>query len=202
MALLLKVALLCAAAHAANTGGGSSNPDPLKNKDGSVYKEEFGRVHAQGVNMIQRASQLHDATYHRQGKTEGDGGLPTRRAQRGRREVESTEPQYIIIGADDDSFQKVTLCEGSRADWRDGMAQCLHQLTGLRVIVHNDDGTCADCGSLQRKTCITSGDPPPGLVVVLGGGEDKRLRFLCANHYCGNTGDPFWVDAGRNAPHD
>ena len=69
MALLLKVALLCAAAYAANTGGGSSNPDPLKNKDGSVYKEEFGRVHAQGVNMIQRASQLHDATYHRQGKT-------------------------------------------------------------------------------------------------------------------------------------
>ena len=69
MALLPKMALLCAAAYAANTGGGSSNPDPLKNKDGSVYKEEFGRVHAQGVNMIQRASQLHDASYHRQGKT-------------------------------------------------------------------------------------------------------------------------------------
>ena len=36
---------------------------------------------------------------------------------------------------------KSNLCEGSRADWRDGLAQCLHQLTGLTVIVHNDDGT-------------------------------------------------------------
>ena len=44
--------LLLTVCSAANTGGGSSNPDPLKNKDGSVYKEEFGRVHAQGVNMI------------------------------------------------------------------------------------------------------------------------------------------------------
>ena len=201
MALLLKMALLCAAAHAANTGGGSSNPDPLKNKDGSVYKEEFGRVHAQGVNMIQRASQLHDASYHRRGKTKATAACQ-RVALSEDGEKLRAQNRSILLLVQTMTASKSNLCEGSRADWRDGMAQCLHQFTGLRVIVHNDDGTCADCGSLQRTSCITSGDPPPGLVVVLGGGEDKRLRFLCANHYCGNTGDPFWVDAGRNAPHD
>ena len=40
----MKLLLLLTACGAANTGGGSSNPDPLKNKDGSLYKEEFGRV--------------------------------------------------------------------------------------------------------------------------------------------------------------
>ena len=57
---LTRMLLLLTACGAANTGGGSSNPDPLKNKDGSLYKEEFGRVHAARVNMIQRAEQLHD----------------------------------------------------------------------------------------------------------------------------------------------
>jgi hypothetical protein len=188
-----KIALLCAAAHAANTGGGSSNPDPLKNKDGSVYKEEFGRVHAQGVNMIQRASQLHDTSYHREGKTKATAACQ-RVALSEDGEKLRAQNRSILLLVQTMTASKSNLCEGSRADWRDGMAQCLHQLTGLRVIVHNDDGTCADCSSLQRTSCITSGDPPPGLVVVLGGGEDKRLRFLCANHYCGNTGDPFWVD--------
>ena len=199
MALLL----LLTACGAANTGGGSSNPDPLKNKDGrQLYKEEFGRASMPRwrVNMIQRAEQFHDRVSSR-GQDQGDGCLPTRSSQRGWREVESPEPLHTIIGADDDRQQEQLMRRQSSGLAR-GMAQCLHQLTGLRVIVHNDDGTCADCGSLQRTSCISTGDPPPGPVVVLGGGEDKRLRFLCANHYCGNTGDPFWVDAGRNAPHD
>ena len=193
--------LLLTVCSAANTGGGSSNPDPLKNKDGSVYKEEFGRVHAQGVNMIQRASQLHDTAYHRQGKTKATASCQ-RVALSEDGEKLRAQNRSILLLVQTMTASKSNLCEGSRADWRDGMAQCLHQLTGLKVLVHNDDGTCADCSSLQRTKCISQGDPPPGLVVVLGGGEDKRLRFLCANHYCGNTGDPFWVDAGRNAPHD
>lgn len=202
MARTFLIALL-ATGRAANRGGGSSNPDPLKkNKDGSLHIEEFGRVHAhEGLNMIQRAAALHDTSYVRGGKTKAtsqchsvvlstDGGKL--RAQN----------RSILLLVQTMTASKSNLCEGSRADWRDGMAQCLHQLTGLRVVVHNDDGTCADCGSLERTACISHTDPPPGLVVVLGGGEDKRLRFLCANHYCGNTGDPFWVDAGRNAPSD
>ena len=160
-----KIALLCAAAYAANTGGGSSNPDPLKNKDGSVYKEEFGRVHAQGVNMIQRASQLHDTAYHRQGKTKATAACQ-RVALSEDGEKLRAQNRSILLLVQTMTASKSNLCEGSRADWRDGMAQCLHQLTGLRVIVHNDDGTCADCGSLQRTTCIRNGDPPPGLVVV------------------------------------
>ena len=198
---LTRMLLLLTACGAANTGGGSSNPDPLKNKDGSLYKEEFGRVHAARVNMIQRAEQLHDTSYHREGKTKATAACQ-RVALSEDGEKLRAQNRSILLLVQTMTASKSNLCEGSRADWRDGMAQCLHQLTGLRVIVHNDDGTCADCGSLQRTSCISNGDPPPGLVVVLGGGEDKRLRFLCANHYCGNTGDPFWVDAGRNAPHD
>jgi len=105
----------------------------------------------------------------------------------------------VVIQVQTMVASKSNLCEGSRADWRDGLAQCFAQLTGLRVVAHNDDGSCADCGTLKRTACFPRGakEPPAALVLVLGGGEDKRLRFLCANHYCGNTGAPFWVDAGR-----
>ena len=96
----------------------------------------------------------------------------------------------ILIMVQTMTASKSNLCEGSRADWRDGMAQCLHLLTGLRVVAHNDDGTCADCGTFQRTAC-DEGGRPPALVVVLGGGEDKRMRFHCTNTYCGATGAPF-----------
>lgn len=35
---------------------------------------------------------------------------------------------------------KSNICEGVRADWREGLGQCLSQLTGLRVVAQNDDG--------------------------------------------------------------
>ena len=88
----MKLLLLLTACGAANTGGGSSNPDPLKNKDGSLYKEEFGRVHAARVNMIQRAEQLHDTSYPSRGQDQGDRCLPTRGSQRGWGEAQSPEP--------------------------------------------------------------------------------------------------------------
>ena len=147
--------------------------------------------------MIQRR-QLHERPTTA-GQDQGDG-FCQRVALSEDGEKLRAQNRSILLLVQTMTASKSNLCEGSRADWRDGMAQCLHQLTGLRVIVHNDDGTCADCSSLQRTSCITSGDPPPGLVVVLGGRRGQRLRFLCANHYCGSTGDPFWVDAGRNAP--
>ena len=109
----------------------------------------------------------------------------------------------ILIMVQTMTASKSNLCEGSRADWRDGMAQCLHLLTGLRVVAHNDDGTCADCGTLRRVPCGRGEPgPPPALVVVLGGGEDKRMVFHCVNSYCGSTGAPFVVEAGDMPPHD
>ncbi|KAH8068044.1 hypothetical protein JL721_6991 [Aureococcus anophagefferens] len=107
----------------------------------------------------------------------------------------------ILIMVQTMTASKSNLCEGSRADWRDGMAQCLHLLTGLRVVAHNDDGTCADCGTFRRTAC-DEGGRPPALVVVLGGGEDKRMRFHCTNTYCGATGAPFVSTAGNSPPHD
>lgn len=35
---------------------------------------------------------------------------------------------------------KSNICEGVRADWREGLGQCLSKLTGLRVVAQNDDG--------------------------------------------------------------
>ena len=49
MALLLQMALLCAAAYGPTRAAAAAAPTRSKNKDGSVYKEEFGRVHAQIV---------------------------------------------------------------------------------------------------------------------------------------------------------
>ena len=96
---------------AANTGGGSSNPDPLKNKDGSVYKEEFGRVHAQGVNMIQRASQLHDASYHRQGKTKATASCQ-RVALSEDGEKLRAQNRSILLLVQTMTASKSNLCEG------------------------------------------------------------------------------------------
>ena len=73
---MARMLLLLTACGAANTGGGSSNPDPLKNKDGSLYKEEFGRVHAARVHVLQRAEALHDTSYHRDGKTTATAACP------------------------------------------------------------------------------------------------------------------------------
>ena len=70
----------------------------------------------------------------------------------------------------------------------------------------NHDGSCADCASLRRTDCgaaLPPGGPPAALVVVLGGGWDPRLRFACANSYCGNVArEVVHVDAGRCPPHD
>ena len=111
----------------------------------------------------------------------------------------------IVIHVQTLTASKSNLCEGSRADWREGMAQCLRQLTGLRVVAKNFDGTCADCGALARGPCgelLPEGGPPAALVLLLGGGWDANLRFACANHYCGTAGAPFAVDAGRHPPFD
>ena len=100
----------------------------------------------------------------------------------------------IVVHVQTLTASKSNLCEGSRADWREGMSQCLHQLTGLSVIVRNDDGTCADCSTLKRVECdeaLPPDGPPAALVILLGGGWDPQLWFQCANNYCGLTGEPF-----------
>ena len=128
-------------------------PRPAQEQGRVLYKEEFGRVHAQGVNMIQRAKPTPRHVLSQTRQDEGDGGLPTRRSQRGWRETEAQNRSILLV-------QTMTASKAAKAVGRTGATawrQCLHQFTGLRVIVHNDDGTCADCSSLQRTSCITRG---------------------------------------------
>ena len=47
----------------------------------------------------------------------------------------------IVVHVQTATASKSNLCEGSRADWREGLAQCLRQVSGLRVVVRNDDGS-------------------------------------------------------------
>ncbi|KAJ8610811.1 hypothetical protein CTAYLR_004771 [Chrysophaeum taylorii] len=97
---------------------------------------------------------------------------------------------------------KSNVCEGLRADWREGLGQCLAKLTGLPVVAQNDDGTCANCHTLKKTSCDIG--PPPGLIVVLGGGEDpnKSMRFRCSGTYCRRTGKSFDIGLGHFPPHD
>lgn len=97
---------------------------------------------------------------------------------------------------------KSNICEGLRADWREGLGQCLARMTGLRTIAHNDDGSCADCLTLKRTSC--EHEQPPGLIAVLGGGEaaNQPVRFHCTGTYCRNTHESFPVDNGNFPPFD
>ena len=115
----------------------------------------------------------------------------------------SQRPVLIIIQTITPT--KSNICRGLRSDWREGLGQCLQKLTGLRVMVRNDDGSCSDCETLRETPCdMTS---PPGLVIVVGGGEDphKTLRFQCTSSYCrqDDFSRSFAVQTGEGfPPHD
>lgn len=85
------------------------------------------------------------------------------------------------------------VCEGQRSDWREGLGQCLHVLSGVRVIARNWDGTCADCSTLNRLSPEECGamydESPPGLVVVVGGADpaSKSTKYQCTATYCRRT---------------
>lgn len=95
------------------------------------------------------------------------------------------------------------VCEGVRFDWREGLGQCLYQLSGVRVVAQNFDGTCADCGTLTRTSCRVDN---PGMILLIGGAEDasKQLRYVCTGTYCRRTGKEF--ELGKyglgHPPHD
>ncbi|KAH8074605.1 DNA photolyase [Aureococcus anophagefferens] len=86
----------------------------------------------------------------------------------------------VVVAVQAFTPSKSNLCEGSRVDWREGVAQCLAKLTGLDVFVRNDDGTCADCARVRRVPCGDVLSKPAGLFVVIGGGDDRQLQFHCA----------------------
>lgn len=108
----------------------------------------------------------------------------------------------VVIMVQTLTASKSNVCLGLRSDWREGLGQCLARLTKLRVVAHNDDGTCADCATLKPVPC--SGDRPPGLVIVLGGGEDPNrfMRIQCSGTYCRRTNDPITVSQGHFPPQD
>jgi len=111
----------------------------------------------------------------------------------------------ILIIVQTVTKSKSNVCLGARSDWREGLGQCLARMTGLRTIVQNDDGSCADCATLEERDCNESDfDHPPGLVIVVGGGEDpqKTMRFRCTGSYCRTRGGPFVVGTGHFPPHD
>lgn len=108
----------------------------------------------------------------------------------------------VLIVVQTSTASKSNVCLGVRSDWREGLGQCLARLTKLRVVAHNDDGTCADCASLKPVPC--SREESPGLVVVLGGGEDPNglMRIQCSGAYCRRTNDPITVGQGHFPPQD
>ena len=108
----------------------------------------------------------------------------------------------VVVAVQAFTPSKSNLCEGSRVDWREGVAQCLAKLTGLDVFVRNDDGTCADCARVRRVPCGDVLSRPAGLFVVIGGGDDRQLQFHCVGSYCGYPHAPVVATTGAHPPHD
>ncbi|KAJ8602585.1 hypothetical protein CTAYLR_008770 [Chrysophaeum taylorii] len=114
------------------------------------------------------------------------------------------ENKSVVIRVQTSTGTRNNLCEGQRSDWREGLGQCLHALSGVRVLAHNSDGSCADCGRLERVDGRLCRESEPWLIVVLGGGEsaNKSTRYACSGTYCRRTGNPVRLEQEDFPPPD
>ena len=119
-----------------------------------------------------------------------------------------SENRSILIIIQTLTASKSNVCLGVRADWREGLGQCLARMTELRIIAQNNDGSCADCSTLRAVDCpVDKKKAPPSHVIIIGGGEDtgkedKSLRLRCSGTYCRQTGNPVVLGLGHFPPHD